>query len=466
MNKRILIIVIVFILSFTFGCQKIDNEIILNSLEPTASDNNIYTGEKGEELNIYVPYYCDSPPATDNEIELWEESIFNKFGYNINLIYFNYVEEKNSLFLETDFNGIVYFTDYVACTNLVEKEYIIPINDYLKKTDVNYINFDSGVNYYQNYDGSQYAIPTSYYESYSFRSYNYEMLQKYQLEIPNNYDELLNFAKDLQNNERYFTYYENSFGGMLSSLIDVFLSFGSYPNIRGDFGVSYNPQTNKFEDAFLTQNFKSAILSIKEMRDNGFIKQHLFSPNEEIEISDISMTFRENIPSYSDKLQIYDLGAFYNGTSNSYLINTFPFVSGFGVLKNTTNIEEVLSFVYDGLYKELELREAFEERIYGFNEELKKDESNNQLANFKRTKDTLILIDEADENLFYKVFDKVAFSVKYDYLEVFQNAANIFYNDIFIDDKSYEEAIARYKINIREIDIEEYLEDLNKYIKK
>jgi len=222
-------------------------------------------------LSIYQPAYDKNEKYFN--LMSWQEYINNKFGIEINI--FNKSEELKGA-------QAVYYYNY-------------RIGYPYTKVDqaFNYINSDMAYDlslYYEKYgwnsfidplyieslkvDGSIYAVPTAPNKYIIPRYYNAKYLAQLGMEVPTDINSFYNYlieAKKIMEGEGTLLPMFIPQHQMFPCTSDIFRAFGAYVNSERNSALSFNPNTQSFEDAIFSESIESALDFLKTLQTDNLI---------------------------------------------------------------------------------------------------------------------------------------------------------------------------------------------------
>ncbi|MBN2851837.1 MAG: hypothetical protein JXQ23_03790 [Clostridia bacterium] len=204
MKKLCILIVILLLIS---GCQKAGNQESKPTLvsEPSQVEDNQTGGlliKDYEEINLFIPY-SNANNKMDEETEIgWEKYILENFGYNINLMFFDY-NNPNKEFDASGNDGIVYFLNDELYSRLIKGKRTLELNEFLE----NYTLADSGylksMETLKDIDGNVYGIPTVNYEMFEYKSYYMKFLDEVDMDVPTDLEEYRKLGEALKEKDIY-----------------------------------------------------------------------------------------------------------------------------------------------------------------------------------------------------------------------------------------------------------------------
>ncbi|MBN2851838.1 MAG: hypothetical protein JXQ23_03795, partial [Clostridia bacterium] len=206
-------------------------------------------------------------------------------------------------------------------------------------------------------------------------------------------------------------------------------------------------------------------------------------------------------PEYGKEIPLSDAGLYLIGENEKQLIYKESDSASFAILKNTGNIDYILSFLYDNLFQNDDMKIAFQYGIKDYSYTLedgilivKKLDENGKLR-FKPNmyvsygiedlkvsytmnnneevavlpvnhKDTINeVVKNAEADMFYCINEYIYDSISYEYYYELEEATNRFFDEYFVKNLSFESAIDTYKRVLENLDMAGYLQRLNEYIR-
>ena len=288
MRSYIRSISVLLLLILLTGCQTNINE---EKLKPIISEDNFVEG-KG--LGEAVPFeivsyrygvnrYGEMESENVDKIQSWEAEIYEKYNVKITLkdagnFWQNYDGYMQAATIEySGANGFVFISNIAKnyIDVFIENNNILPLNDYVEDNET-WNNLPLMMqNMYKDEAGNIWAIPYGFEPTFGARYINKEWLEDSQLPLPETLDELLELAMQFSNrsNAEYFT--SLSFYNPIRGLIDVFNANGCYVTngeINGvSSSVSFDPETNTYEDSMLKPEMINTLHYIMNMVQNKYI---------------------------------------------------------------------------------------------------------------------------------------------------------------------------------------------------
>lgn len=308
-----------------------------------------------EDIDKDITIFCERTGINDlseDEIKDWEFYIYDKYDYAIDLIISEKVNllktDVGEIIEKTNLDGFVYMYAFWQLDRLIDAEVLMPVNEYIKDIP-EYSVMDEKILFgYTDRNNNIWAFPFGKMNDSlprTTRFYNKEWLEKANVPIPTTIEEFYSYAKfvaekDPDDDNSVDTYIAAintaKLPGILESLNDIWVAFGCYFDMGP---ISYNPETEQYEDFILNEKFINAATFIKYLIDNGYIlKYETLTPSEEgpynvasADVSHIAQTLHFNG---------YEIGQYLLGENDTYLINIRPPSTCIGVLKNTEKPKE------------------------------------------------------------------------------------------------------------------------------
>ncbi|MBN2851836.1 MAG: hypothetical protein JXQ23_03785 [Clostridia bacterium] len=259
--------------------------------------------------------------------------------------------------------------------------------------------------------------------------------------------------------------------------------------------IVFNPLTEKYELPILNPNYEQAFRYILDLIEKQYVCFTSNSMDNSI-MNSISYSGYQNNTLLNAELGETDIGFYLDGANKSHLIFTRNHVNGFMILKDSKNIEEKISFIFDRLFKDENLRNAFSYGYEGYNYitesdgihlQTKEDGSLKQAPRiyFRFIQPTIPVIFSATDNVITSATSSKAntkmMEVKENYTDemfYYYNHAigevssgsftselvscySDFYNSVFHDHTDITEAIEKYREQIEATGVLEYLDEIN-----
>jgi len=476
-KKKLFIISIIIILLFV-GCKNEKN--VLETKDINLAD------EKELNIAIYYPtFFGESQPKMSSMvIEQWENFVSDIGKANIKFDYIDASFQKEMLdSIEKD--RLIYIWDIQQLKVLIENDMIIPINNYIGSLS-NFTHIkNSIIKNFTDSNGNIWALPTYTCPIYTYRRYNNDLLEKLQVNIPTSIEEFEKLAKkakskskDISDKGVFLFNIEKPQGRTFSSLMDIFVAYGCYPNIKGILNIVYNQETGGYEDIVYDEKFVKALTFIRYLIDNEFA---LYTG--EISHSDLDSKYEFISGNHINYDCEISLGFYLKGENSKKLIIDNSYVRGIAVLKETKNIVDKLSYFTERVFVDKELQEAYNFGIKGYHFEefdtyyLKKTEYDGKLKPFSPIKINVLNNIRDEKYVFmegnsYEDNLRVAELVRKGEIEFAElrenNNENIYTYNLFknIDTKAYkleiqEDGTVIYPIDIQiQINFDKLLEEI------
>lgn len=148
-------------------------------------------------------------------------------------------------------------------------------------------------------DGSIYAVPTASQKYIIPRYYNAEYLKSLSMDVPTDINSFQNYlieSKKIMEGDGILLPMFIPQRQMFPCMSDIFRAFGAYVNSEQNSTMSFNPNTQSFEDAVFSENIEAALGFIKSLQEQG-----LMGINGEAHSHEISNTENQFI---GDRLQV------------------------------------------------------------------------------------------------------------------------------------------------------------------
>lgn len=381
MKKFLLTLIMLSLFVSIIGCNsnsKLENnpKLSLNSNGETIKDVIDDTEEKPsierevpfpDHINLYIVTYRQNRKLSEEKVKQLEQYLYSEFELSIDIIYiYSDISDYHwlDMFEETEFDGIVYYDGLHHYKSLLERDLFIELSDYVSSNSFTHPSYVKAYSVLEELDGKIYSVPTFYRESVFRRSYQNQILEKYNLEVPESIDELSYMANILKDYGVYTIVSSKSSHSFFYEYQDIFAAFGVNFNSNEFSNISYNPHSGKYELPYLNENFIEALTYIKKMIDEK--KFFLYDFTTQLENKEIaSYVIRpsiESIPSYEE----HTLSPYIKGEFDTHVVNVASNVGGFAILHNSYNVEGKLRFIYDQLFTNEQLMMTLN---YGINGE-------------------------------------------------------------------------------------------------
>jgi len=249
MKKITTIILLVSLLTSCTGNKNVDTDNIQKS-DTFQTPTQVEISGKVDELNIYHR----KGGSRYNQLDLWSEYIYNKYGVKVNV-------------------------NYSLGTKIPDDEiFYINYHPYFAKDVYSYINnndYYSLNKYYEKYGWYDYVDP-KYIKSVTIgedikalpcvnsilirpRYYNKLYIDQLGIEAPQSINEFTNYlneAKKLMVNSDQFPMVI-AYQAVTQQTSDIFRGFGLYVGVNEESMIAYNPLTNSYEDATFSEKFSN-----------------------------------------------------------------------------------------------------------------------------------------------------------------------------------------------------------------
>jgi len=349
MKKYIIPLIFLIIVIITSGCSnKKNNKDIQNTDINYNNSFDIHITE--DRINIIYNVQQRSL-YTESEIHNWETYMIEEFGLNIDLILVYSEEEVIEKSKEIDFNGLVVIKTSELLNMLITSNSITNINDYYIKSKVSNIIPKYIANSAKDDVGNMWYLPTSVNSKILGRTYNNDYFDKNRIEVPTTVEKFVQTAiKVKENNDKEIDGYnhiaEFSMETFLFDFFDIFTAYGIYPDIDSSIKhISYNHSRSKWEDIVYNEDFQEALQSIKFLYDNNLIIKYSkeYSSHVHDNTTHNIGTISSYNRAYSDIFSNCIFKLLLEGNNKELLVNMSPSFNGLAILKNTKNIDTILS---------------------------------------------------------------------------------------------------------------------------
>ena len=328
--KRSIIVFFVCLLLSPTGCNKTPD--IVRTIKSPISI---------EEFSI-IKFYNENE-VYSKEMK-WEEYIKEKFSISIDLHCLHYDE---NLFKIIPDSGIVYFENLIQLNEFIDRGLLIELNKYGIETIFNQYE----LNLYSK-NSNIYGIPVSNFYEYYSRFYINSKTENITVKNIDSIDSFYEVMKKLCNSdidEKKVTAIGLNIKYAHRQLYDISRAFGCYFGTQNQIignALTYNPNTNSFEDCVFSDNIFDYINYLELMKEQGILELdeiiwHKYDEGYPY------ITFWASVVSNINN-EKFTIGSNYligNNTNNLYEINNY--INSFGILKNTSNIESSIKLITD-----------------------------------------------------------------------------------------------------------------------
>lgn len=275
--KKVLLLIIIFIVFIT-GCKGIDINVTEKPnltqspyINPIKDADDIYPATA---LIIFTePYYGQRYYA----IESWQDFIKEKFGLEIYLSYGTYRRyqgiDPNSIYL-LNYNFLQ------AATNGDNSDVLVMSNpENMNDLTPYYERYGWDANIENRYkelltvNNGIYAIP-SIPDKYSIpRFYNSNYLKELGLEVPDTITDLYEYisgTREMKSSQNFIPICLSE-NHIIPSLADIFRAFGVYTGTVNNSTISYDPNSNSYEDAVFSEHFASSLSFIRQLQQEKLL---------------------------------------------------------------------------------------------------------------------------------------------------------------------------------------------------
>lgn len=225
---------------------------------PAGEDTSSDSAEEGTTIN----FLCDNRTEFDKLQELLPE-FTKQTGINVN---FSFLQEtqlrsKAGLELQADSTDIdVMLLDFLTLPKYVSAGYIEPLDSYFESSET--FNEDDFIPAFidscKGEDGKLYAIPL--YQDCSIMVLRGDLFEKYSLDIPTTFDELMECARVIEENE------EGVSGIVMRGARGMGVNEWTWPTFLAGFGGSY--YTDDMKANFTSQEAKDALTYYSDILTN------------------------------------------------------------------------------------------------------------------------------------------------------------------------------------------------------
>lgn len=516
MKKIMIVIVVLLLILINVGCINNKQSTLNNSNISDVSENNSIDIKSNNTIPInIIKVMLPIETLEESYINEWEDYMLKNFNLNINLIVVNNDSELEDKCEEINYNGLIYIDNFYKLTNY-KASILKPISETNEILNIKATVPEYQLKFATDKNQQIWYLPTTASNKIKARTYDENYFSESNLTYPNTLEEFRAVAEEISSSNgliksknKYIA--ELDFENIIPDFYDIFVAHGIFPDTSGHaITISYNHLSKQWENIVDNPNFKSALLYIKDLYDQELIIEYIDysikngSNQENVQLNLARQVNPGFVSSYGNPiLHIFDIeayGYFLTGNNKEKLIQHTSYVDGFGVLKNTNNVEEILSNIilngnlteefklamYYGLPNhDYEIKDnliivdkysggSIVNRIgfhiiYNRSERILvyKDQINIADEIVKKRYEDYELLEEAE--MFY---DKYLYSCGLEYLEGYNekmktisDKSNIFLlelmNEVIKGVSSYEEAVEAYTIKCKDIEFEKCLDALN-----
>jgi len=354
MKKLVKIFIVILVMLILASCTSFEK---LSSIKFTESEPSVTFVDDGENIHIgldYMDMYIKTTPKeamSESVISEWAGYVKSEMGVYINIKYCFELQFDSREFRNVEKIGTIFDGNIFDIAFLSYREYIQSINDYI---NINRYPLDVK-NIVTDIYGDIWVLPTYYDREYKYRTYDKDVLEKLNMEVPITVDEFYQLAIAIkQYNEDsdkkvYISTFTNT--NILEEFTDIFMAFGCYIDYElwgvGASSIAYNPNIGQFEYILYNENIKKAIKFIKLLYDEDLVYY-----NETRELSDdisvVSYYINDNNISYNNK----SYGLYLEGINDKYLVYCTDVVGGISFLDNTNDVDKMVSFYENMVFTE------------------------------------------------------------------------------------------------------------------
>lgn len=278
MKKTILLILLVITLSACVSNVH-DNEkkpylSNENAQRPTISKNN--SSADGTFSDYFTPVnklvINNRAYTGGNYYNLmgWQNYIYEK--YKIEL-YVNYSNPSNEGITYLNFIKGLTYVNNIRLLDYAKEETSYDLTPYYSKYEWDYYIESQYIEALTTSSGI-YAIPVSSGKYIVPRYYNKEYIEKLNMPVPSTSNELYEFlkgVKELNADDEKFIPMCILNRALTKSTSDIFRAFGVYVDSELNTSVTYNPNTNSFEDAVFSKDIDSPILFLRQLQQENLL---------------------------------------------------------------------------------------------------------------------------------------------------------------------------------------------------
>ena len=354
MEKSIKIIIGFLVILVLVSCNSIEK---LSSIKFTESKPSVTFIDDGKNVHKgldYIDMYIKVSPKevmSESAISEWAEYVESEMGVYINLKYCFEPQFDTREFRNVEKVGTIFDGNIFEIAKLSYLDYLQNINNYI---NINRYPLDVK-NIVTDIYGDIWVLPTYHEKEYKYRTYDKDILEEFNMDVPTTVDEFYNLAIAIkQYNENsdkkvYISTFTNI--NILDEFADIFIAFGCYVdyNLFGlkASSIAYNPNIDQFEYILNNENVKEAIKFIKLLYDEDLI---YYNKTRELsdDISIASYYTNANNINYDNK----SYGLYLEGISNKNLVYCTDIVGGISFLYNTSEVDKIVSFYENMVFTE------------------------------------------------------------------------------------------------------------------
>ncbi|NLC69191.1 MAG: extracellular solute-binding protein [Clostridiaceae bacterium] len=242
------------------------------------------TGEvaKPDVIELTVSGYFGDASDYPEYKEEWPKAMEREFDIKFKVNYpsrNNYMEKVNLMITSGDIKGMTLLFTPDDVVKAIEDGTIEPMDEYLKGNEV-WESLPEEMKKMYEYNGRIYAIPKGLTPNMFTRSIRQDWLEKFELKVPETVDELeLAFQKftfdDPDGNGINDTYgYTSSF---MWNLQDIFQAFDARLNHVGESPVTYDPNENSWVDSMLKPGMVDCLSYLARHFKGGILDREIFT---------------------------------------------------------------------------------------------------------------------------------------------------------------------------------------------
>lgn len=258
----------------------ISNVPVITNSNDTNEETSTPIEDKDELPDVFEPLNVLSilQPAYSKDqkyfnLMSWQEYIADRFGLEINI--FNSTNELRGAQAIYYYNYLIGypFSKVGQVFDYTEPELAHDLSQYYEKYGWN--NFIDPL-YIEalKVDDNIYAVPTAPNKYIIPRYYNAEYLTQLGMEVPTDINSFYNYlveAKKIMSGEKYSLPMIIPQHHMFPCTSDIFRAFGAYVNSEQNSALSFNPNTQSFEDAIFSDNIEAALDFFKALQTDNLI---------------------------------------------------------------------------------------------------------------------------------------------------------------------------------------------------
>lgn len=226
-------------------------------------------------------YFGDASDNPDLKAD-FQKVFSEKFGVNLKINALprnNYMDKVNLMVASGQLHGLLLTFLPTDTEKFISDGTILPLDDYLKDNQF-WNSMPDGYKEQGVYGGQHWNVNTGYSGSAFVRSVRQDWLDKLGMQAPKTVDDLYEMAKaftekDPDGNGKNDTVGLTAAGTW--NLQDIFQAFDARLSNTGDCGYVWDPNTNNFIDSMLKPEMTDALAYVRKLYQNGYLDKELFT---------------------------------------------------------------------------------------------------------------------------------------------------------------------------------------------